>query len=131
MQTGAAVADLSAGHKRKAVTEARGRSRTAGALRDVFVNLAVLERTRAEAHEGRNDQLRVDLLDVLPGETHAIEHAGDEVFNLDVAALLVCGQDLVALRVLCFECVRTLVVVEHRELEAVRIRNMLELTAGN
>src|SRR5207247_1655678 len=36
MQPGAAVADLRAGHERQSVAEARGRCRTAGALRDVL-----------------------------------------------------------------------------------------------
>ena len=42
MQAGAAVADLRAGDERRSVAEAGGRSRAAGALRDVLVDLAVL-----------------------------------------------------------------------------------------
>src|SRR5438093_171404 len=41
MQAGAAVADLRAGHQRRAVVEPGGRGRAAGALRDVLVDLAV------------------------------------------------------------------------------------------
>src|SRR5450631_18175 len=45
MQPGAAVADLCAGHQRQAVAEARGRGRAAGALRDIFIDLAVFVRS--------------------------------------------------------------------------------------
>ena len=44
VQARAGVTDLRAGHKRQAVAEARRRRRAASALRDVFVNLAVLDR---------------------------------------------------------------------------------------
>src|SRR3978361_1551602 len=49
MQAGAAVADLRAGDQRQAVAEAGGRGRTAGALGDVLVDLAVFIRSGTEA----------------------------------------------------------------------------------
>jgi len=45
VQPGARIADLRAGDERRAVVEAGRRRCAAGALRDVFVDLAVLVRT--------------------------------------------------------------------------------------
>src|SRR5205085_6134917 len=73
MQSGAAVADLRAGDERRAVVEAGGRSRAAGALRDVLVDLAVLVRARTETLDGCDNHARIQLLDPLPGEPHTIE----------------------------------------------------------
>src|SRR6185312_11399272 len=61
MQARAAVADLRAGDQRKAVPEAGGRSRPAGALRDVLVNLAVLVRTGPETLDRSDDHARIEL----------------------------------------------------------------------
>src|SRR5256885_13136078 len=58
MQSGAAVADLRAGDERRAVVEAGGRSRAAGALRDVLVDLAVLVRARTETLDGCDNHAR-------------------------------------------------------------------------
>ncbi len=63
MQTRAAVADLRAGDQRNPVAETGRRSRAARALRDVLVDLAVLERPRPEALDRGDDHARVDLLD--------------------------------------------------------------------
>src|ERR1700761_638560 len=60
MQPGAAVTDLRAGHQRHAVAEARGGSGAAGALRDVFVNLAILVWSGAKALDRCHDHLRID-----------------------------------------------------------------------
>ena len=85
MQARARVADLRAGHERRTVAEAGGRSRTAGALRDVLVDFAVFVRAGAKALDRSDDHARVQLVDVLPGEAHAIERAGREVLDQDVA----------------------------------------------
>src|SRR6185437_3988165 len=81
MQAGAGVADLRAGDQRRTVAEARGRCRPAGALRDVLVHLAVLIGTGAEALDRGDDHARIELLDALPAETHAVEHAGGEILH--------------------------------------------------
>src|SRR5204863_8419298 len=55
MQSRAGVADLRAGDKRRALAEAGGGRGTAGALRDVLIDLAVLVGPGAEAlHRGHN-----------------------------------------------------------------------------
>ena len=87
MQAGAAVADLRAGDERRALAEAGGRGRAAGALRDVLVDLAVLVRTGAEALHRGDDHARVELVDVLPGQPHAVERAGREILHQHVAVL--------------------------------------------
>ena len=87
MQARAGIADLRAGDQRRAVAETGGGGRAAGALRDVLVDLAVLVWAGAEALDRRNDHARVGLVDVLPGEAHAIEGAGGEIFHQHVARL--------------------------------------------
>ena len=129
MQAGAAVADLRAGDQRQAVAETGGRRRAAGALRDVLVDLAVLVRTGTETLDRGHDHLRIDALDLLPGKSHAVEHAGAEILHQHVAALHQRGQDFLALRVLGVERDRALVVVEHGEIQAVDIRDVLQLAA--
>ncbi len=62
MQAGAAIADLRAGDERRAVAEAGRRGRTAGALGDVLVDLAVLVGAGAEALHRGDDHARVELL---------------------------------------------------------------------
>ena len=129
MQAGAAVADLRAGDERRAVAEAGGGSRAAGALRDVLINLAVLVRAGAEALHRGDDHARVELMDVFPGEAHAVERAGCEILHQHVAMLDQPVDDLLALRVLGVDGDRALVAVEHREIEAVRAFDVAQLPA--
>ena len=129
MQAGAEVADLRAGHQRHAVMEAGGRGRTAGALRHVLVDLAVLVGAGAEALHRGHDHARVERVDVLPGESHAVERAGREVLDQHVAGLHQALQHLHALLALGVERDRALVVVEHGEIEAVGARHVLQLAA--
>ena len=76
-----------------------GRRRgAAGALRDVLVDLAVCVRPRPEALDRCDDHLRVELLDALPREAHAIERAGREVLHQHVAVLDELLEHLLALR---------------------------------
>src|SRR6185437_1810142 len=63
MQPRSAVADLRAGHERRAIVETGRRRGTARALRDVFVDLAVLVRAGAEALDRRDDHPRIERLD--------------------------------------------------------------------
>src|SRR6185437_13912710 len=129
MQTRAAVADLRAGDERRALAEARGRGRAAGALCDILVDLAVLIGAGAEALDRRVNEARIDLLKALPGETHAIEHAGAEILDQHVAGLHQPFDQLLADRVLRVDGDRALVVIEHREIETVHARHVAELAA--
>src|SRR5262249_32754445 len=124
-----AVADLRAGNERRAVAKTGGRRRATGALGDVLVDLAVLVRSRAEALDGSVDHARVELLDALPGEAHAVEGAGSKVLDQDIAPLDQALENLQALLVLAVDGDRALVVVEHGEVQAVDLGNVLQLSA--
>jgi hypothetical protein len=119
MQAGAGIADLRAGDERRPVAEAGGRGRAAGALRDVLVDLAVLVGTGAEALHRGDDHARIELVDVLEGEPHAVERAGREILHQHVAFLHQPLEDFLALGVLGIDRDRALAAVEHGEIEAV------------
>src|SRR5665213_2741333 len=131
MQARARIADLRAGDQRRPVAETSGRGRAAGALRDVFIDLAVLVGTRAEALDRGDDDARVDLVDALPGETHTVERAGREILNQHVALFNQRFQHAHALRVLGIDGDRALVVVEHGEIERVGAFDIDQLAAGD
>ena len=129
MQPGARVADLGAGDQRRAFAEAGGGGRAAGALRDVLVDLAVLVGARAEALDRGHDHARVGLVDVLPGEPHAVERAGREVLHQHVAVLDQAIEDFPALGMLAVDGNRALVAVQHGEIEAVLPFHVAQLPA--
>ena len=129
MQAGAGIADLRAGDQRRPVAEAGGRSRAAGALRDVLVDLAVLVGTGAEALHRGDDHARIELVDVLPGEPHAVERAGREILHQHVALLDQPVEDFLALGVLGVDRDRALDAVEHGEIEAVGALHVAQLAA--
>ena len=129
MQAGAAVADLRAGDERRAVAEAGGRGRAAGALRDVLINLAVFVRTGTEALDRRDDHARIELVDVLPGQPHAVERAGREILHQHVALLDQLVEHALALRMLGVDRDRALVVIEHGEVERIRALHVDQLSA--
>src|SRR5262249_33444148 len=95
-QSGAGIADLRARHQRWAFADARGGRRTAGALRDVLIDLAVLIRTGTEAFHRGHDHARIELVHMLPGETHAVEGSRREIFHQHVAGLHQPLDDLLA-----------------------------------
>ena len=85
MQARAGIADLRAGHQRRAVEETRRGGRASGALGDVLVDLAILVRAGAEALHRSDDHARIELVDMLPSEPHAVERAGREILDQHVA----------------------------------------------
>ena len=127
MQPGAGIADLRAGDKRRPVAEAGGRGRAAGALRDVLIDLAVLVGARAEALHRGDDHARIELVDVLPGQPHAVERAGREILDQHVALLDQTIEDFLALGMLGVDRDRTLAAVEHGEIEAVGAFDVAQL----
>ena len=129
MQAGAAVADLRAGHERRTVAEAGGRGRAAGALRDILIDLAVFIRSGAEALHRSDDHARIELVDVLPGQAHAVERAGREILHQHVADLDQLVEHPLAFRMLGIDRDRALVVIEHREIERVRALHVDQLAA--
>src|SRR5689334_24146363 len=61
----------------RSVAEAGGRGGPASALRHILVDLAVLVGTRPEALDRGIDHPRIEFLDALPGEAHAVERPRD------------------------------------------------------
>ncbi|MNS87117.1 hypothetical protein D3C72_1210480 [compost metagenome] len=129
VHAGTRVADLGAGHRGRTVLGTRRAGRAAHALGHVFVRLAVRVRPRAEALDRRVDQARVQLLQAVPVETSAIEHAGAEVLHQHVAALHQVFQQRLALGRLHVQRQAALVGVQHREVEAVGVRHVAQLAA--
>jgi hypothetical protein len=97
-------------------------------LRDVFIDLAVFVRARAEALDRSNNHARIKLVDALPGESHAVERAWREILHQYVAFLHQRFQHTHALRVFGVDGNRTLVVVEHGEIERVGALHVDQLT---
>ncbi|MGF6542914.1 hypothetical protein OKW32_006264 [Paraburkholderia youngii] len=129
MQPRAAIADLRAGHDRRAVVEAGGRRRPARALRDVLIDFAVLVRTGTEALHRCDDHARIQFLNPLPREAHPVECARCEVFDQYVAFLDQRFEHLLAFRMLGVDRDRALVVIEHREVQAIHVGNITKLLA--
>src|SRR5262245_9740445 len=129
MQAGAAVADLCARDERRSVPEPGRRGGATGALGHVLIDLAVLVRSRSKAFHGGINHARIELLDALPGEAHAVECTWREVLHQDVAALHQPLEDLHAFLVLAVDGDRTLVVVQHGEVERVRTLHVDQLAA--
>ena len=129
MQAGAAVADLRAGHHRRAVVETGGGCGAAGALRDVFIYLAIGVRAGAETLDRRHHHFRIQFLNPLPGEAHAVERARREIFDQHIALLDQRFQHFLAFRRFGVERHRTLVVIEHGEIQAVHAGDVAQLPA--
>jgi len=129
MQAGSAVADLRTGNQRRTFAESGGRGRATGALRDVLVDLAVLVGTGTEALHGGDDHARVELVDALPGQPHAVERAGRKVLHQHVARFHQRFQYAHTLRVLGVDGDRALVVIEHGEVERVGALHIDQLAA--
>ena len=125
------VADLRAGDERRAVAEAGGRGRAAGALRDVLVDLAVLVGAGPKALHRGDDHARIELVDVLEGQAHAVERAGREILHQHVALLHQPVEDFLALGMLGVDRDRAFAAVEHGEIEAVGAFHVAQLAARN
>src|SRR5579863_1779625 len=131
MQSGAGIADLSAGDERRPLPEAGGRGRTARALGDVLVHFTVLVRPRTEALDRRHDHTRVELMDMLERQTHAVERAGSEVLNEHIASLHQPVEHLLAFGIFGIDGDRAFAAVEHGEVEAVGALHVAQLAAGD
>ncbi len=129
MEAGPRVADLRPRYQRWTIVEARCRGGAADALGDVLVNLVFLIRTGPKALDRGHDQARIELLDSWPRKSHAIERAGREILDQDIAIFDEILEDSLSLRYLGIEGDRALVMVQHREVEAVRIGHIAQLHA--
>jgi hypothetical protein len=129
VQAGAGIADLRAGDERGSLAEAGGGGGAARALGHVLVHLAIFVGAGAEALDRGIDHARVELMDALPGEPHAIERARSEVLHQHIARFHQPLEDLHSLLVLAIDGDGALVVVQHREIERIRTLHVLQLAA--
>src|SRR6202011_3827235 len=118
---------LRAGDQRRTFAEPGGRGGAAGALRDILVDLAGLVRTGAETFYRRHDHARIGLVNVLPGEPHAVERTGGKILHQHVAILDQTVEDFPAFGMLALDRDRALVAVEHGEVEAVSTLHVAQL----
>jgi hypothetical protein len=68
-------------------------------------------------------------LNLLPGKSHTVDGTRSKVFDHHVTMLDELGKDLFALGILGVQREAALVVVQHCEVEAVHIRNILQLSS--
>ena len=129
MQPCPGIADLRAGHQRRSVIEPRCGCRAARALRDILVDFAFLVGTGTETLDRGIDQARIQLLQPLPGEPHAVEDAGTKILDQHVADLDEALENFLALGVFAVDGDRALVVVQHGEIQAVHLGDVLQLPA--
>jgi hypothetical protein len=73
---------------------------------------------------------RIDFLDPLPAEAHAVDRAGCEVLHHHIAGLDQLLEDLLAGRGLGVERDAALVAVQHGEVEAIHVGDIAQLTPG-
>src|SRR5689334_25224184 len=81
----------------RSVAEAGGRGGPASALRHILVDLAVLVGTRPEALDRGIDHPRIEFLDALPGEAHAVERPRRKILHQHAAGPDQAFQHLLAL----------------------------------
>src|SRR5271170_7967714 len=119
MQAGARVAYLCAGDEWRAFAEARGRCSSAGALRHILIDLAVLIRSGTEALHRGDDHARIELVDVLESEPHAVERARRKVLHQHVALSHEAIENFLALGMFRIDRDRALAAIEHGKIETV------------
>src|ERR1700726_542768 len=94
------ISDPRAGNQRYSLAKTRRGGCATRALRNIFVGLAVFERAWSEAFHRGDDELAVDLVDLLPSESHSVKHAGGKILDEDVADFDEFLEHLLAVRIL-------------------------------
>ncbi len=122
MHAGAAVTERDSGLERRRLGRAGHREDAARGLADHVEALVVRPRPpRAEPLDGRVDDVRLDRLHRVVGEAEFLEHPVRVVLRDDVGARDQPSQHLAAALLLEVERDRTLVGVEHQEVDRVRV----------
>ena len=131
MQSRAGIADLRTRDERRAIRHTCRAHRPAHRLGDVLVGLELgIGPGGTKALDRAHHDLRVDLMDLLPGEAEPVQHAGAEVLHDDVALLQEVDEHSLALLRFHVHRDRPLVAVEHGEIKAVGVRHVAQLAAG-
>ena len=127
-----AVAEGGAADRWRTVPEAGGRSGASGALRHVLVDLEIRpRRVLVEPLHRAEDQPRIELVDVFPGQAHAVHGSRREVLHQHIGVPDQLLHDLLALRGLGVDREGTLVAVQHREVQRIDIRDVTQLLTGH
>src|SRR5215472_8062033 len=124
MNASSGIADLGARNNRETIDLTGSRGRSARALSDILIDLAILKRARPESLDRSVDHARIDLLNLFPGKAHAIDRAGSVVFDHDVAPLDELSKDFLARFGFGVQRQASLVAVQHREVKAVGAWNV-------
>jgi len=129
MQSCAAIADLRAGHQRRAFAEAGRGGRAAGALRDVLIDLAVLVWTGPEALYRCHDHARVKLVNAFPSEPIRSSAPGAK-FSTSTSQVFT-SRSMISLPLGCLESIviERLFAVQHGEIERILPLHVAELGA--
>src|SRR5258706_15517875 len=131
MNTGSRIADLRAGHQRRAVVEPGGARRAAGTLGDILVNFAVLVRAGAEPFDRSVDQARVKFVNYFPGKTLTVERTGREILHHHVAGFDQLAKNFFAFFMFRVDRDTALVAVEHGEIQTIDVGLVAQLAARN
>ena len=83
-----------------------------------------------EAFQRSHDQLRVDLVDLVPAEAELLHVARADVLDKDVGVFEQIGQDLLAFRILHIQRDRLLVGVELQEVQRIGAVDIIHLVTG-
>ena len=115
----------------RAIIPARGAHGPSHSLGDGLICLAVCERTGAEPFAGGINYARIDLPYDLPAESLAVQRTGRKVLDQHVTLLDQLPKNLLSFWGLGVNGDAALIAVEHGEIQAVDIRQVPELLAGD
>ena len=128
VQTGTGVANLGTRYGRRIFRETIGRHGTTHRLGDRFIGLVVAVWSGGtEAFDGSVDDARIDFVDLFPGVAESCQHARSKVFHDDVAFSQQLFENFAACLALHVRNDRTLVAVQHGEVQAVLVRIVTQL----
>lgn len=126
--TSSTVADLRARYHRRVIIKTSCRCRAACALRYVLVHLAIFIWARTKAFYRSHDHHWIKFLNTLPRKSHAIQSAWRKVLNQNVTLFHKAFKNFFTFLGFGIHSDRTLVMVQHREIQTVGIRDIAQLT---
>ena len=118
---------LSTGNQRRTIKLSRCRCCPTSALGDILIDLTVLIGTRPKTLNRGINHPWVYLLNPLPRETHPIQCTGGKVLHHHITVLNQLYENFLPLVRLGVEGDAAFIAIQHREVEAIDIRNILQL----